>query len=81
MTLAASRWPAFFVTVVAVLALAFPIWYTAQVARGFGPFGTLIAWTCVCVSIFGILTIVASVWRSRLEPATPLEIPGEEGKV
>ena len=76
-----SRWPAAFVTLVAIASLAAPIWYAARVAHTFGPFGTLIAWTCVSVAIFGILTLLVSVWKSRLVATLPREGPGEQGKV
>ncbi|MBI2078449.1 MAG: hypothetical protein HYT80_08800 [Euryarchaeota archaeon] len=74
-----SRWPAALVTLVAVASLSFPIWYTARVAASFGPFGTLIAWTCVSVAIFAILTVVVSVWKSRLVPAAPQEPTEPQG--
>lgn len=63
-----SRAWAFLLTLVAAAALILPIVYTSFVWRDYGPFGTLIAWTAVSVSIFGVLTLLVSVMRAFVAP-------------
>lgn len=78
-----SRVWAFVVTVVAGWALALPVVYTAEIHRELGPFGSLIAWTTVSVSIFGILTVFVSVVRAFVAPALQDVMPprGKNGSL
>jgi hypothetical protein len=64
-----SRFWAFLLTLIAAGALSLPVVYVADHYRDWGPFGTLIGWTTVCVAIFGILTVAVSFVRSFLVPA------------
>ena len=63
-----SRFWAFLLTICAALSLALPIYYVAHHYNEWGPFGTLMGWTTVCVAIFGILTVAVSFVRSFLVP-------------
>lgn len=64
-----SRAWALLVGLVAAAALILPIVYTSFFWRAYGPFGTLIVWTVVCVSIFGVLTLLVSVARALVASA------------
>lgn len=59
---------AFFLTLLAAASLGVPIYYVGKHYHDWGPFGTLIGWTVVCVAIFGILTVAVSFVRSFLVP-------------
>ncbi len=59
---------AFFLTLLAAASLAVPIYDVANHYQEWGPFGTLIGWTTVCVAFFGILTVAVSFVRSFLVP-------------